>query len=66
MMAIHPLGLIKWEDGEKAQSIIRNSIKMLDSVGPDYWCGYSYSWLGNLKARAKDGAGAAKALRTFA
>lgn len=66
MMAIHPLGLIKWEDGDRAQSIIRNSIKMLDSVGPDYWCGYSYSWLGNLKARAKDGAGAAKALKIFA
>ena len=66
MMAIHPLGLIKWEDGDKAQSIILNSIKMLDSVGPDYWCGYSYSWLGNLKARAKDGVGAAKALKIFA
>ncbi|ULT23414.1 hypothetical protein KUH03_30110 [Sphingobacterium sp. E70] len=35
-------------------------------MGPDYWCGYSYSWLGNLKARAKDGAGAAKALKIFA
>lgn len=66
MMAIHPLGLIKWEDGDRSQSIIRNSIKMLDSIGPDYWCGYSYSWLGNLKARAKDGSGAAKALRIFA
>ncbi len=66
MMAIHPLGLIKWEDGAKAQSIIRNSIDMLDRIGPDYWCGYSYAWLGNLKARAKDGEGAAKALKTFA
>ncbi|RKE57275.1 glycosyl hydrolase family 95 catalytic domain-containing protein [Sphingobacterium detergens] len=66
MMAIHPLGLIKWEDGAKAQSIIRHSIAQLDAVGPDYWCGYSYSWLGNLKARAKDGAGAAKALKIFA
>ncbi|MCS4227011.1 glycoside hydrolase family 95 protein [Sphingobacterium sp. BIGb0165] len=66
MMAIHPLGLIKWEDGAKAQSIIRHSIAQLDAVGPDYWCGYSYSWLGNLKARAKDGAGAARALKIFA
>lgn len=65
-MAIHPLGLIKWEDGEKAQSIIRQTIHLLDSIGPDYWCGYSYSWLANLKARAKDGAGAAKALEIFA
>ena len=32
MMAIHPLGLIKWEDGPKAQTIIKNSIHLLDSV----------------------------------
>jgi len=66
MMAIHPLGLIKWEDGKKAQSIIKNSIHLLDSVGPDYWCGYSYAWLANMKARAKDGEGSAKALNIFA
>ncbi|TDE11319.1 glycosyl hydrolase family 95 catalytic domain-containing protein [Dyadobacter psychrotolerans] len=66
LMAIHPLGLIKWEDGKKAQSIITNTIKLLEKVGPDYWCGYSYSWLANIKARAKDGSGAAKELNTFA
>lgn len=66
MMAIHPLGLIRWEDGDKARSIITHSIALLDSVGPGAWCGYSYSWLANLKARAKDGEGAAKALDIFA
>jgi len=66
MMAIHPLGLIKWEDGPRAQSIIKNSIALLDSIGPDYWCGYSYAWLANMKARAKDGNGAAKDLQIFA
>jgi alpha-L-fucosidase 2 len=66
MMAIHPLGLIKWEDGAKSQTIIKNSIHLLDSIGPAYWCGYSYSWLANLKARAKDGEGAAKDLGIFA
>lgn len=66
MMAIHPLSLIKWEDGPASQAIIRNTIHLADSIGPDYWCGYSYAWLGNLKARAKDGNGAAKDLRTFA
>ena len=64
-MAIHPLGLIKWEDSEESKNIIRSSIKLLDSVGPKMWCGYSYAWLGNLKARAKDGEGAAKALNIF-
>ncbi|MGF6929638.1 alpha-L-fucosidase 2 [Chitinophaga sp. W2I13] len=66
MMAIHPLGLIKWEDGANAQAIINNTIHLADSIGPDYWCGYSYAWMGNLKARAKNGAGAAKDLQTFA
>jgi len=66
MMAIHPLGLIKWEDGPRAQTIIKNSVHLLDSVGPAYWCGYSYAWLANMKARAKDGTGAAKDLQIFA
>lgn len=66
MMAIHPLGLIKWEDGSKAQAIIKNSIHLLDSIGPAYWCGYSYAWLANMKARAKDGVGAANELTIFA
>lgn len=66
LMAIHPLSLITWEDGKKSQEIISSSLKLLDKVGPDWWCGYSYAWLANLKARAKDGEGAAHALTTFA
>ncbi len=64
-MAIHPLGLIKWEDGKQSQEVIKNTISLLDKIGPDYWCGYSYSWLANMKARAKDGEGAAKDLQIF-
>lgn len=66
VMAIHPLGLIRWEDGAASQQIIRNSLALLDRIGPDWWCGYSYAWLGSLKARAKDGTGAREALHTFA
>lgn len=66
LMAIHPLGLIKWEDGLEAQAIITNTLTQLDAVGPDWWTGYSYAWLGSVKARAKDGEGAAQALTTFA
>ena len=46
-----------WSDGEKSQHIIRATLKRLDEVGPDYWTGYSYSWLANMKARAFDGEG---------
>jgi hypothetical protein len=66
LMAIHPLGLIKWEDGLHQQQIIKASLKQLDSIGPSQWVGYSYAWEGNLKARAHDGNGAAKALKIFA
>lgn len=66
MMAIYPLGLIRWENGQKDQEIIRRSIHRLDSIGPGEWCGYSYAWLASLKARAKDGVGAAQALKIFA
>ena len=65
-MAIYPLGLIRWEDGPRSQEIIRNTLARFDSVGPAAWCGYSYAWLACLKARGKDGKGAAGALSIFA
>ena len=65
LMAIHPLGLYQWDRSDHDRSIIRNSINLLDSIGPDWWCGYSYAWEANLKARAKDGDGAVKALTIF-
>ncbi len=66
LMAIHPLGLIDYENGAHDQKVISNTIKNLDEKGPEHWTGYSYSWEGNLKARAMDGEGAAQALRIFA
>jgi hypothetical protein len=66
IMAFHPLGLIDWSNGNSDRDIITATIKKLDDYGPDLWCGYSYSWLGNVKARAMDGEGAAAALRIFA
>lgn len=65
-LAIHPLGILDWSDGEEAQRIIKATIKRLQDCGPDYWTGYSYCWLGNLQARAMNGDGAVEALRTFA
>ncbi|MDR1881800.1 MAG: hypothetical protein LBR26_03340 [Prevotella sp.] len=65
-MAIHPLGLIDVSHGEKEQKIVEATLGNLDRYGPSLWCGYSYSWLGNLKARALDGDGAAQALKIFA
>lgn len=65
LMGFHPLGIVDFSHGEKDKKIIKNTINRLEEIGPDYWTGYSYSWLGNLKARALDGGGAAKALTDF-
>lgn len=65
-VAIHPLGLLDWSQGEAAQRTIRATVKKLKDNGPAWWCGYSYSWFACLAARAFDGEAAAQALRTFA
>jgi alpha-L-fucosidase 2 len=65
LMAIHPLGLIDQADGEEARRIIAACLAELDRLGSDAWCGYSFSWLANLAARARDGEKAAKALEIF-
>ena len=65
-MAIHPLGLISPTGSAAERTIVQNTLATLDRIGPDGWCGYSYAWLGNMKARALDGTGAARALRIFA
>ena len=66
LLAFHPLGLLDAGNGPREAEIIRLTLATLDRLGTDWWCGYSFSWLGNLKARALDGEGAAAALRTFA
>lgn len=66
LVAFHPLGLVDVSKGEKDKQIIQNTINTLDKYGSSQYCGYSFSWLGNLKARNMDGVGAAEALRIFA
>ena len=61
----HPLGIIDWSNGEKDQKIIKSTLENLEKSGSDWWCGYSFSWLGNLYARAFMGEKAAETLRIF-
>ena len=65
-MAIHPLGLIRWENGPEDRAIIQATLADLEQQGTSRWCGYSFSWLASLAARARDGNKAAKALEIFA
>jgi len=65
LMAIHPLGILDAEN-EKDKNIIKASLKDIERLGPSLWCGYSYSWLSSMYARAYNGDKAAEALRIFA
>ena len=65
LMAIHPLGLIFWENGPQDRAIIKASMADLEKHGTSQWCGYSFSWLASLAARARDGEKAAEALEIF-
>lgn len=64
-MAIYPLGLL---DYNKAEDKIRidNSYKQLEAKGTKGWCGYSFSWMASLYARAFQGDNALKQLQIFA
>jgi alpha-L-fucosidase 2 len=66
LMAIHPLGLIRWENGPQDQAVIEASLADLENKGTAWWTGYSFAWLANLAARARDGDSAAEALEIFA
>jgi len=65
LMAIHPLGLIRWEHGARDRAIIEASLAELEEKGSTWWTGYSFSWLANLAARARDGVAAERALEIF-
>jgi alpha-L-fucosidase 2 len=65
-MAWHPLGLLDVNMGADEKEIINNTLDNLLEQGTGWWTGYSFSWLGNLQARALDGDGAAEALQIFA
>jgi len=66
LMGFHPLGIVDFSNGEADKKIILNTLKNLEKYGSDWWTGYSFSWLGNLYARAFDGDKAAQVLRIFA
>jgi len=65
-MAFHPLGLLDRSNSEADARIVEATVNRIEKIGARGWCGYSYSWFGNMKARNFDGEGAAKYLRIFA
>lgn len=64
-MAIYPLDLLDVNQ-EKDKTIIDNSLKRLEEIGTRAWCGYSFSWMASLYARAYQADKAVKQLEIFA
>ena len=64
-MAIHPLGLLNVDDPSQKE-IINKSLRWIEKKGTRNWCGYSFSWIGCIYARAQEGDSAANMLRKFA
>ncbi len=64
-MSIYPLGLID-VNLEKDKVIINNSFKQLEKLGTRAWCGYSFSWMASLYARAYQADKAVRQLQIFA
>jgi len=64
-MAIYPLSLLDVEN-ENDKTIIQKSLRQIEKKGTRAWCGYSFSWMANLYARAKEGDSAQRMLQIFA
>jgi alpha-L-fucosidase 2 len=64
-MAIHPLGLLNVEDPTEKQ-IINESLRWIEKKGTRNWCGYTFSWMACLYARAKEAYSAVDMLKKFA
>jgi len=64
-MAIYPLCLLNI-DNDKDRQIIEASIRQIESKGTSQWCGYSFSWMACIYARARQAENAIKQLEIFA
>lgn len=65
LIGIHPFNLITIEGGDEDRRRIGASLDAWDSLGTDWWCGYSWSWMGCLRARVGDGEQALRHLDVF-
>ncbi len=64
-MSIYPLALIDVNQPDDA-TIIRRSLQRIEEKGTRAWCGYSFSWMASLDARAYEADKAVKQLQIFA
>lgn len=63
-MSIYPLALLDINNASD-KTIIENSLKRIEEKGTSAWCGYSFSWMASLYARAYKADQAVKQLQIF-
>jgi len=65
LMGLYPFNLVTVDGGERDRRIIDASLAQWDRLGTSAWCGYSFSWMSALRARAGDAESAARHLEIF-
>lgn len=65
LMAIHPLGILNVEGGERDRQAMEGSFRQVDRLGTKQWTGYSFSWMAAMRARAGRGNEALRYLRDY-
>lgn len=64
IMGIFPFNLINI-DNEEGRKQIQSSLDAWEKLGTSAWCGYSWAWMGALRARVGDGEQARRDLDIF-
>ena len=66
LMPLHPFNLITVDGDDRDRRIIAASLSDWEGKGTALWCGYSFSWMACLRARAGDAEGALRNLDIYA
>lgn len=64
-MALYPLQLLNRQN-ENDQALIKACLQHLQQKGTREWCGYSFSWMASIYARAREADSAVQHLKIFA
>ncbi|NOU88714.1 hypothetical protein GC102_23610 [Paenibacillus sp. LMG 31460] len=65
LMAIYPLNLVQYGRSERENEIIEASLAQIEQLGTAAWVGYSFAWVADLYARARNGEQAYRYLHIF-
>lgn len=66
LIGIYPFNLISIDGSEQDRQRIRKSLEVWDALGTEWWTGYSWAWMGCLRARVGDGEEAARHVEVYA